>query len=82
MYAKGFKLFWCQYWKTKYNCFGFCLNYVRLLVQISFDSNFLQYLVKTLVSLLPLLWLENNSRFAAINSDNLSWEICSEITLG
>jgi hypothetical protein len=50
-------------------------------VQISFDSIFLQYLVKTLVSLLLLFWLENNSRFAAISSVNLSWEICSEIAL-
>jgi hypothetical protein len=33
MYAKGFKLFFCAniVEKTKYNCFAFCLNYVRLL---------------------------------------------------
>jgi hypothetical protein len=52
-------------------------------VQISFDNIFLQYLVKTLYSFpAAAVVVGNNSRFAAISSVNLSWEICSEIALG
>jgi hypothetical protein len=46
--------------KTKYNCFAFCLNYVETTLykfHLTIHT-FLQYLVKTLVFLLLLFWLE------------------------